>query len=352
LNVYIIQFMRPSFFHHLHPPSIPVRQARFRYTLAAGGMAVFLMLVLGVTGILEIFYYIPTPDEAAHSIQTLTFLVPFGGLVRNLHFWAAQFLVIFTVIHLLRVIFTGAYLPPRRFNYLLGMGLLVLAVLLDFTGYVLRWDDGIHWALVTGTNLVKTIPFLGPGLYISMVGGSQPGAATLIRFYGWHIFGLTIAAVILTAWHIFRVRRDGGIAVPPPHLRETQERISRFELVRREVLAMLLASVALLILSFFAPAPLSAPIAASSTLPEGTRAPWFFLWVQELLKLGNPFLWGVALPLGILILVSLIPFIFPRVNLTEVGRWFPKSNRLAQIMAGFFLLALIGLTLLTLAPVP
>jgi menaquinol-cytochrome c reductase cytochrome b subunit len=153
--------MRPSFLHHLHPPTIPARQARLRYSLAAGGLAVFLSMILLVTGLLELFYYIPTPDQAATSIQTLTFLVTYGGLVRNLHYWSAQFLVIVTLIHLLRVIFTGAYAAPRRFNYLLGMGLLVLAVLLDFTGYVLRWDEGIHWALVTGTNLVKSIPLIG-----------------------------------------------------------------------------------------------------------------------------------------------------------------------------------------------
>ncbi|HEX7542368.1 MAG TPA: cytochrome b N-terminal domain-containing protein, partial [Anaerolineales bacterium] len=167
--------MRPNFFHHLHPPTIPSRQARLRYTLAAGGLALFLSLVLLVTGLLEMFYYIPTPDQAAASIQTLTFLVPFGGLVRNLHFWSAQFLVIVSVVHLLRVILTGAYAPPRRLNYLLGMGLLVLAVLLDFTGYVLRWDEGIHWALVTGTNLLKSIPLIGNMLYRMLVGGTQPG---------------------------------------------------------------------------------------------------------------------------------------------------------------------------------
>ena len=342
--------MRPSFFHHLHPPSIPILQARFRHTLAAGGLAVFLVLVLGVTGILEVFYYIPTPGEAALSIQTLTFLVPFGGLVRNLHFWAAQLLVIISIVHLLRVIFTGAYLPPRRFNYLLGMGLFALVVLLDFTGYILRWDEGIHWAMVTGTNLIKTIPLVGTALYNSLVGGSQPGSATLIRFYGWHIFGLAIAAFILVAWHIFRVRRDGGIALPPPPLRATQARISRFELVRREVLAMLLASVALLLLSVFAPAPLAAPIAAASSLPETARAPWFFLWVQELLKLGIPFLWGVIIPLAVLMLLTLIPYIFPGPARSEMGHWFPKTNRLVQILTILILFLLLGLTLLALLP--
>ncbi len=215
------------------------------------------------------------------------------------------------------------------------MGLFVLAILLDFTGYVLRWDEGIHWALVTGTNLVKSIPLLGTAFMPAWSVGRSPGSATLIRFYGWHIFGLTLAAVILVVWHIFRVRRDGGIAVPPPPMRATQARISRFELVRREVLAMLLASVALLVLAVFAPAPLAPPIAAGSSLPETARAPWFFLWVQELLKLGSPFLWGVVVPLAVLALLTLIPYIFPKPALSEMGHWFPKSNRLAQSFCVF-----------------
>ena len=235
-------------------------------------------------------------------------------------------------------------------NYLLGMGLFTLAVLLDFTGYVLRWDEGIRWALVAGTNLIKSIPLVGTALYGSLVGGTEPGPATLIRFYGWHIFGLMLAAGILVVWHIFRVRRDGGIAVPPPALRATQLRISRFELVRRELLAMLLASVALLLLSVFAPAPLAQPFTAGSALPASVRAPWFFLWVQELLKLGNPFLWGVIVPLAVLALVTLIPYILPKPAVSEQGHWFPKGNLPAQILAGFIFLSILILTLLALIP--
>ena len=150
--------MRPNFFHHLHPPTIPAAQARWRYTLGAGGTAIFLMVVLTITGALEMFYYIPTPSDAALSIQALTYLVPFGGLIRNIHFWSAQLLIIVSAVHLLRVVFTGAYMPPRRFNYLLGLVLFVFSILLNFTGYILRWDTGIQWALVVGTNLIKTIP--------------------------------------------------------------------------------------------------------------------------------------------------------------------------------------------------
>ena len=239
--------MRPNFFEHIHPPSIPAEQARWRYTLGAGGTAVFLVLVLIVTGTLEMFYYIPATSDAALSIQTLSYVVPFGGLVRNLHFWAAQLLLVVITIHLVRVVFTGSYAPPRRFNYLLGLGLFVIAMLLDFTGFVLRWDTGIQWALVVGTNLVKSIPWVGDFLYRMIVGGNAPGPATLIRFYSWHVYGLMLLAVILLVWHLFRVRRDGGIAVPPPNLRAETRRISRKDLVRQEVFAMVLCGSALLL---------------------------------------------------------------------------------------------------------
>ena len=284
---------RPNFFHHLHPPTIPVLQARFRYTLGAGGLAVFLCLVLLVTGILEMFYYIPTPDHAPVSVEVLTSLVPFGGLIRNLHFWAAQALMIVMSIHLLRVSLTGAYARHRRLNTLIGLEMLVLILLLDFTGYVLRWDEGIRWALVVGTNLLKTIPWVGTSLYQLTIGGPEPSLSTLERFYTWHIFVLTMGLIVLGGWHIFRVRRDGGVAVPPPHLRRDNNRISRFELVRREMLIMLIASLLLLLIALLFPAPIERPITQASVDLHNARAPWFFLWVQQLLKLGSPFFWGV-----------------------------------------------------------
>ncbi len=339
--------MRPNFFHHLHPPTIPAAQSRWRYTLGAGGTAIFLVLVLIVTGVLEMFYYIPTPDQAALSVQTIAFLVPFGGLVRNLHFWAAQLLLIVSAVHLLRIVFTGAYAPPRRFNYLLGLALFVLAILLDFTGYILRWDTGIQWALVVGTNLLKTVPLLGDALYNLIVGGAEPGQATLIRFYAWHIFGLMLPAAILVAWHAFRVRRDGGIAVPPPDLRPESGRISRFELVGREILAMIFTAAALILLSALAPAPISAPIRdIRLSGSESVTAPWFFLWVQQMLNWGDPFLWGVLVPLLVLAVLALIPYMFPLPSDSEIGRWFPASNRLAQWVLALIALGILVLTFL------
>jgi len=292
------------------------------------------------------FYYIPTPADAGASISTIAFLVPFGSLVRNMHYVASQLLVIVSGIHLLRVIFTGAYISPRRFNYLLGLTLFVLILFLDFTGYALRWDNDVLWAIVAGTNLVDSIPWLGPGLYRLLIGGSQPGGATLVRFYTWHIYGLMLVIAILMGWHLFKVRRDGGIAVPPPALRTEPTRITRFELVRREALAMIIATTILVVLSAFIPAPIGPPINFQDAPVLEARAPWFFLWIQQLLKLGDPFLFGVLLPLGILIFLALIPYILPVPKPVELGRWFPGGGRLTQVLVGIITIAIILLTLL------
>jgi quinol-cytochrome oxidoreductase complex cytochrome b subunit len=321
--------MRPSFFHHLHPPTIPARQSRLRYTLGAGGLSVYLVIVLLLTGALLMFYYVPTPEGAGPSIQAVTFLVPYGTIIRNLHYWAAQLLVIVAAVHMLRVIFTGAYAAPRRFNYLLGLTLLVLSLFLDFTGYVLRWDEGVRWALVAGTNLVKSIPRIGPTLYLLVMGGSKPNPATLVRFYAWHIFGLTIFLVGIGVWHLFKVRR--------------------FELVRREGLAAIIATIVLILLAAFIPAPLASPMSDVGQAVD-SRAPWFFLWVQQMLKSGNAFIFGVLVPLGALLLLALLPYLLPNARPEELGRWLPRSSRLAQWIVLGLVLGIIALTIMAIIP--
>ena len=290
-------------------------------------------------------YYIPTPQQAPISVQTITTLVPFGNLIRNLHFWSAQLLLIVIAIHLLRVVLTGAYANPRRFNYLLGLGLFILILFLDFSGYMLRWDDGIKWALIVGSNLLKTIPWIGERLYQFIIGGSSPGAATLTRFFFWHVYGLTLAVVIMIGWHAFRVRRDGGIAAPP--LDRPKDRvITRFDLVRREVLMMAGAAVALLLFSLLFSAPISAPFSNTSMMAGDSRAPWFFLWIQYLLPFGDPFILGVVIPVSVFIVLGLLPFILPNAKSAELGRWFPTGNRIAQVITALIMLAILILTIL------
>jgi len=336
-----------DFFHHLHPATIPEAQSRFGYTLGAGGLAVFFSLVLLITGALEMYYYQPTPEGAASSIQMLITVVPFGDLIRNLHYWSAQLLVIAIMVHLLRIILTGAYAPPRRFNFILGLILLVMILLLDFTGYVLRWDEGIRWALVVGTNLLKTIPGVGEGLYRFVIGGPEPGGPTLIRFYAWHIFGLTLAVAGITVWHIFKVRRDGGISAPPQERGENKRRIPRAKLVQKEVTTMIIAGVFLLLISAVIPAPIDSPLVADGRLVGDSGAPWFFLWIQKTLQFGDPFIWGVGVPLLAVILLGLLPYILPNARQEELGSWLPAGNRAGQItgiviVAIIFLLTILG----------
>jgi quinol-cytochrome oxidoreductase complex cytochrome b subunit len=306
---------------------------------------VFFILVLIVTGILELFYYIPTPEEAAVSVQTLTYHVPLGGFIRNMHYWAAQLLMIAILVHLLRVIFTGSYAAPRKFNYLLGLALLTLAVSLNFSGYVLRWDQDIHWAMVVSTNLVNTIPVFGPSLYRIIVGGSEPGGATLIRFYAWHVFGLTLPLIFAGVWHLFRVRRDGGIAVPPASQRAARDRITRDELVRRELLAALLALCFLGVVALTIPAPIGPAIVEGVPPTSDALAPWFFLWVQNLLRFGDPFWMGITIPAALLLFLALVPYLFPFRIPEQLGRWFPRGGRFVQLAASVITISLFLLTM-------
>ena len=334
---------RPNFFYHLHPPTIPEREARFRYSFGLGGISLFLFLVLIVTGVLLAFFYIPTPEGAFASIQVLTYQVPFGWLARNLHYWAAQAMVVVVALHMLRVIFTSAYKVPRRTNYLIGVALLAGTLLLDFTGYALRWDDGTRWALVVGTNLVKETPLIGPALYAMIVGGTEIGAATTIRFYAWHILGLAVPLIILVGWHGFKVRHDGGIS-HRPRQGDPAPRIDRARLVRTETVAMLLVMAALLVVSVL----VSAPLGAAADLPGQAQAPWFFLWVQALLRLIPPAWAGVLIPLGLLAVLIAIPYWIDR-RPEGVAEWFHRSGRVAHIIVILMFAGLILLTVVELA---
>ena len=317
---------RASFFEHLHPPTIPGDQARFRFTFGLGGLSAFFFAVASISGALLLFYYSPSAEQANASVQLLQYHVPLGWFVRGLHFWSAQALVVTAALHLLRVALTGGFRAGRRFNWLLGLGLLVLLLGLDFTGYGLRWDASIGWALLVGTNLLRLVPLAGETFYRWVVGGVQLGEAAVLRLYGWHIFGLMLPAFGLLVWHLFRVRRDGGIAhVVSSGVVDT--RLPRAALVRRELTAMLGAGGALLAVTALAAPALDGPLDLS-TLSATAHAPWFFLWVQELLRLGDPLWMGVVAPVAALVVLAFLPYAIDRG--TTLGRWLPRDGRLGQ----------------------
>ena len=262
--------------------------------------------------------------------------------------------MVFVILHMLRVVFTGSYKRPRRFNWLLGVSLLVFVLLLTFTGLVLRWDTDIEWALLVGTNLLKSIPLIGNDVYGAIVGGQDINIDTVVRFYGWHIFGLALLAFSVMVWHAFRVRRDGGISSHSVRAAQTpaaveRPRISRDELVRKEALGALIVTIGLLALTLAFP-PSIGPVGNFRQLTEQTSAPWFFLWVQQLLRWGDPLPMGLIIPIGLVVIVALIPYAIDR-SQTGVARWFNREGRAAQIVIVVIVVGLIVLTLLGLGPV-
>ena len=215
-------------FLHLHPISIPRHALKVRYTFCLGGLTFFLFLVETVTGVLLMFYYRPVAEHAYVDMKTLEHAVRFGFTLRNLHRWGAHLMVVLVMLHMLRVFLTGSYRPPREFNWVLGVTLLVLTLLLSFTGYLLPWDQLAFWAVTVGTNMAAATPFIGAegpfhGLFgatatndvrFLLLGDMRVGTNALLRFYVMHCVALPLVAGILMAAHFWRVRKDGGVSRP------------------------------------------------------------------------------------------------------------------------------------------
>ena len=173
------------------------------------------MFVLEViTGLLLLFHYDPTPKQAYYSIQQITHVVPYGFFVRNLHYWCGQAMVVLVALHMVRVFVTGSYAPPRSLNWVIGLILLVATLLVDFTGYLLVWDDRGLWAWTIARNLVLTIPVVGSWFAGLLFGPETAGDLSILRTYVWHVILLPGALLFLIAWHFWRIRKDGGISVP------------------------------------------------------------------------------------------------------------------------------------------
>lgn len=147
---------RPNFYEHLRRPTTPAPAARFTYTFHLGAISAALFAILVITGILEMFFYVPTTEQANESVKLIAYAVPYGWLIRNMHYWAGQGMVVAVSLHLIRVVLSGGY-KKRRSNWLIGISLLLLTLIVDFTGFVLRWDDRSGWALQVGTNIVRSI---------------------------------------------------------------------------------------------------------------------------------------------------------------------------------------------------
>jgi quinol-cytochrome oxidoreductase complex cytochrome b subunit len=201
-------------FLHLHPVRVKRHAVRYTYTFCLGGISFFLFLALTVTGLYLMFFYVPSIANAYQDIQSIEASVAFGSLVRNMHRWAAHLMVLTVFLHMIRVFYHGAYKPPREFNWVVGVVLLLLTLLLSFTGYLLPWDQIAFWAITVGTQMALYGPLIGQETGFFLLGGIQVGQETLLRFYVLHVIALPLVAAIFVIVHFWRIRKDGGISGP------------------------------------------------------------------------------------------------------------------------------------------
>jgi quinol-cytochrome oxidoreductase complex cytochrome b subunit len=200
--------------YHLHPVKVKRHGVKLSYTLCLGGLSFFLFILLTITGIFLMFYYTPSAETAYADIEALSTNVAFGSLVRNMHRWGAHLMVLSVFLHMSRVFYHGAYKPPREFNWVVGVILLLLTLLLSFSGYLLPWDQLALWAVTVGTNMAGFVPVVGNEVKFALLAGVEVSGATLLRFYVLHVLAFPFILVIFLAVHFWRVRKDGGISGP------------------------------------------------------------------------------------------------------------------------------------------
>lgn len=298
---------------HLHPTKVPAQALRWSYTWGLGGLSAVLAVLLALTGVLLMFRYDASIEQAYVSIQFLETQVFLGSMVRAIHHWSANLLIVTVFLHLLRVFFTGGFKKGRATNWLIGLVLLLLVVAFNFTGYLLPWDQIAYWAVTVGTSLLGYVPVVGAGLSDFLLAGPEVGQGTLRNFYAIHVAVLPATLVLLMSYHFWKVRKDGGISqpeVPVDEAGKPQGRVERLttipHLVQRELLAAAVLVTAVVVWAMLAPAPLEA-LANPAHPPNPAKAAWYFLGLQELLLHMHP-LAAMILPALILGAVALIPY--------------------------------------------
>jgi len=374
-------FVFGNVFLHLHPVRTHRWSLRWSTTWGLGIAALAAFGVTLVTGVLLMFYYKPHPAAAYDSIKDIVYVVPTGRFIRNIHRWAANLMVVVVLLHMARVFYTAAYRAPREFNWLAGMGLLVLTLGLSFTGYLLPWDQLAYWAITIGANIAQSPREVTDALGITgafdpgglqkllLLGSDTVGEEALIRFYLLHVMILPLALALILAVHFWRIRKDGGLVRPgdadrrlpptgaadyPVFTEAPQKTYQLAALVRGRSaavgrgpentvpsmphlfyaeLAVTLLTVALCVgLALLSDAPLKE--LANPAVPENpAKAPWYFLGLQELVSY-SAFMGGIGIPAIVLVGLALIPFLDRESEGT--GEWFGgRGGRRVVVQATF-----------------
>jgi quinol-cytochrome oxidoreductase complex cytochrome b subunit len=359
------------------------------YSLWLGTIAASLFAILTITGVLLLYFYIPSIQNAYWSIKDLDNVVVFGWLLRAQHRWAAHLMVAVVFFHFVRVFFTAAYRDKRVWNWYIGIALLILTLFLSFTGYILPWDQLAYWALTIGTGIASAIPFLGKSIQFLLIGGNVIGQNSLLRFFVLHNFFLPALLLLLFALHMWRIRKDGGLASMDKLIRNTKLKEvpvsptktysllgvtkgttiqvattevldennsvrSSPHLIRRIALVFLITTIITLGLGILSPAPLEEP-ANPSVTPIPAKAPWYFLWLQELIaittvKIGKitisgGLIGGILIPGFLLLLAAAWPFL-DKSPKEAIGVWFHKSRKIQNAVFIFICVVVIALIII------
>ncbi|MBI5032430.1 MAG: cytochrome b N-terminal domain-containing protein [Chloroflexi bacterium] len=197
--------------------SLHVVIPRSAHTFYLGGITLFLFMSQAVTGILLSLYYQPTPESAYNSILYIMNQVNFGWLIRSVHAWGANLMIIFCILHMLRVVIQGAYKRPREVTWMAGMALLFVTLGFGFTGYLLPWDQRAFWATTVGTEIASAVPIIGDSIRDFLRAGTDVSALTLSRFLGVHMLILPATLVGLLGVHLLIIHQQG---LADPHATE------------------------------------------------------------------------------------------------------------------------------------
>ena len=365
--------MISSLFLHIHAARVSRHVLKPTATFALGLISGILFVVLSVTGVALMLYYVPYPPEAYRSMKDLQFAVTFGIVLRNMHRWSAHAMVVVVFLHMCRVFWTGSYKPPREFNWVIGVLLFLLTLGLSFTGYLLPWDQLAFWAITVGTNIAAYGPVIGDQVKFLLLGGHVIGPITLLRFYVLHCVMLPLAMLLLISLHVWRVRKDGlsggeVSTVPEEEVagvfpastktyglmalskrprasveaRDPNDEVFAWQhLLYRELLVALAVIVALHVVSLMFTAPLE-EIADPTRTPNPAKAPWYFLGLQELVHY-SALVGGVIVPTLLVATLLALPY-FDRGKM-GAGRWFAPERRLANAVFTVLVILSVGLTI-------
>jgi len=304
--------MRPSYFHKDVTGIYP--------TFRLGWLSTYFVFFETITGIFLMIWYTPSPQIAYGNMLDLLSNVPLGQLMRDLHRLGAEAMVLIVTLHMLRTFLTGSYKKPRQFTWFTGMILLLVTLILSFSGYLLPWDQLALWAVTIGASMIEAAPpeVVGENLNLLVRGGPDIGANGLLRFYLLHVLALPALLFVFTGVHYYKVIIHGH-SLPPQKENIGEDTAKRVPLDKRvyfipdvltsELMWIGVTTFCLVALSiWFFHAPLESH-ADPQVTPLGTTAPWYFLWVQGALKMGDKVLWGIIFPTILLVGFMVMPYL-------------------------------------------